>query len=80
MPDSTETEYGGKVQKNRVQPIIPTGEHGLSHEPTAAEQVMLTYTTADETGASDPDDGEAFAGLVPEEERLAELKQQGLIK
>lgn len=26
---------------------------------------MLAYTTGDPTGATDPDDGEAFAGLLP---------------
>jgi len=71
MPDTSETEYGGKVQRNRVQPP--------PHEPTASEQIMLTYTTADDSGATDPDDGEAFKGLVPEEERIAELKSQGLL-
>lgn len=79
MPDTSETEYGGKVQKNRVQPTTPTGDHGFSHTPTPSEELMLGYTTGDTSGASDPDSGEAFAGLLPEEERLAELRQQGLI-
>jgi hypothetical protein len=51
----------------------------MSHTPTPSEEAMLLYTTGDGSGLSDPDEGEAFAGLLPEEERLAELKQAGLI-
>lgn len=51
------TEFGGSPQRNRVQPP--------PHEPTASEQLMLGYTTGDESGESPPDNGEAFDGLLP---------------
>lgn len=68
MPDKlAPSEFGGKAQRNRVQPpVTPDGRAG--HTPTASEQVMLTYTTGDPTGVSDPDNGEAFSGLLPIEQ------------
>lgn len=68
MPDKfAPSEFGGKVQKNRVQPSVnPVGRPG--HIPTPSEEAMLTYTTGDPTGLSDPDNGEAFTGLLPYEE------------
>lgn len=68
MPDPYKpSEFGGKVRKNRVQP--------LPHIPTASEAVMLGYTTGDASGVSDPDGGEAFNGLLPEHIQR-ELRQQ----
>lgn len=67
MPDALPpSEFGGKVRLNRTQPS--------PHEVTPSERLMLTYTTGDETGNSDPDDGEAFSGLLPLDEQ-AELRQ-----
>ena len=58
MPgDGPPSELGGKVMRNRVQPP--------PHEPTSSERLMLGYTTGDETGATGPDGGVAFAGLLP---------------
>ncbi len=36
---------------------------------------MLLYTTGDPSGLSDPDKGEAFAGLLPAK-RQRELREQ----
>jgi hypothetical protein len=52
---SDDTEFGGKVQRNGVQPP--------PHVPTANERLSLTYRTGDPSGRTDPDDGEIFAGL-----------------
>lgn len=41
--------------------MTPQGKAG--HVPTPSEELMLTYTTGDPTGLSDPDDGQAFTGL-----------------
>lgn len=67
MPDKfAPSEFGGKVGKNRIQPrVAPNGRPG--HEPTPGEELMLSYTTGDASGNSDPDNGEAFAGLLPVE-------------
>ena len=55
------SEFGGRQQVNRVQPP--------PHEPTASERLMLVYTTGDESGALAPDKGEAFNGLIANEQR-----------
>jgi hypothetical protein len=61
MPPS---EFGGKQQKNRVQPRInPAGKRG--HTPDPSEELMLSYTTGYTDGLHDPDAGEAFEGLLP---------------
>lgn len=74
MPAS---EFGGKQQKNRVQPgITPNGDPG--HTPTASEEMMLTYTTGDPSGLSDPDGGAAWNGLLPADEQAQKLIDQGL--
>lgn len=59
MPDSLgpPSEFGGKVQRNRVQPP--------PHIPTPSERMMLLYTTGSESGTQDPDGGESFSGLLP---------------
>ena len=64
MPDSLgpASEFGGKIQKNRVMPpVTPLGAAG--HVPTSAERQMLTYTTGGEDSTRDPDDGEAWQGV-----------------
>jgi hypothetical protein len=69
------SEFGGKPQLNRVQPsTTPAGTKG--HAPDPSERLMLVYTTGDESGLSDPDGGEAFAGLLPLEEALKLLPEQ----
>lgn len=54
------SEFGGKIQRNNVQPP--------PHEPTESERLSLMYRTGDESGQSMPDGGEAFNGLVSEDE------------
>lgn len=75
VPDKfAPSEFGGKAGKNRVQPsVAPNGRPG--HTPTPSEEVMLTYTTGDPTGLSDPDNGEAFSGLLPLNEALELLPE-----
>lgn len=73
MPDPyPPSEFGGKGRRNRTQPA--------PHEPTASEKLMLTYTTGDDTGESNPDGGEVFAGLLPEAEQRALRQQAGDLK
>lgn len=54
--------------RNGVQPS--------PHIPDPSERLMLAYTTGDDSGLSDPDDGLAFAGMIDEsaqrEARVAE--------
>ncbi len=61
------SEFGGKVNSRRIQPA--------PHVPTPSEELMLTYTTGDPTGASAPDGGDAFNGLLPLK-RQRELREQ----
>jgi len=77
MPDAlSPSEFGGKVQKNRVQPPVrPDGKPG--HSPTPSEQLMLVYTTGTEDGAALPDDGEAFNGVLPLNEQIVLQKKRG---
>lgn len=60
------TEYGGKVQRNTIQPpVTPRGHKGHT-ELTNDERLRLIYMTGqDEDTTRDPDGGEAFSGLLP---------------
>jgi hypothetical protein len=69
MPDKfPPSEFGGKGQRNTIQPpVTPRGHAG--HSPTESERLRLQYLTGqDEDSTRDPDGGEAFTGLLPEEE------------
>jgi len=72
MPDKAgpPSEFGGRVQPNRVQPP--------PHVPTQSERMMLLYTTGDESGQLNPDNGESFAGLLPLEEAKAAAIARGV--
>lgn len=74
MPDAlgSASEFGGKVQRNRVQPA--------PHVPDESERMMLVYTTGDDSGKTDPDNGETFAGLLPEEKVIALREPTGVFK
>lgn len=75
MPDALgkPSEFGGKVQPNRVQPP--------PHVPTPSERLMLMYTTGDESGTLPPDpNGDVFAGFLPEEQQRAIAEASGLLK
>jgi hypothetical protein len=41
---------------------------------------MLLYTTGDDSGLSNPDDGEAFAGMLPYEEQYALRLNEGVLE
>lgn len=72
MPDALgpASEFGGKVQRNRVQPP--------PHVPTPSERLMLMYTTGDESGLTDPDpNNDVFLGFLPEEEQRALRQAEG---
>lgn len=74
MPDPyPPSELGGKTQRNGIQPpITPTGHKG--HSPTPAERLrLLSLTGQDEDSTKDPDTGEAFTGMAPLDEVLADL-------
>lgn len=74
MPDQgAASEFGGAIRDRRR--IYP-----LPHQPTAAEKLMLVYTTGDETGALQPDNGEAFNGLNPEEVQRALRESEGVME
>ena len=72
MPDSLgkPSEFGGRVQRNRVQPP--------PHVPTPSERLMLMYTTGDESGLVEPDpNGDVFAGFLPEVQQRAIRAAEG---
>lgn len=74
MPDALgpASEFGGKVQKNRVQPP--------PHVPSPSERLMLLYTTGDESGRSNPDpNSDIMMGLLPEDEQRAIRKAEGVL-
>ncbi len=74
MPDALgpASEFGGKVQRNRVQPP--------PHVPTPSERLMLMYTTGDESGLTDPDPANVvFTGFLPELEQRAAMQAAGLL-
>lgn len=74
MPDDLgpASEFGGKVQKNRVQPI--------PHVPTPSERLMLLYTTGDESGLTNPDpNGDVMDGLLPEEVQRGLRESEGVL-
>lgn len=60
------TEYGGKVQRNTIQPpVTPRGNKGHT-ELTNDELLRLGYLTGQTIDTTrNPDEGEAFAGLLP---------------
>lgn len=63
------SEYGGKVQRNTIQPpVTPRGHKGHT-QLTNDELLRLTYLTGQTIDTTrNPDGGEAFAGLLPLEE------------
>lgn len=74
MPDSLgkASEFGGKVQKNRVQPP--------PHSPTPSERLMLLYTTGDESGLTDPaKHSEPMEGLLPADVQRAIREGEGVL-
>lgn len=81
MPDRMPpSEYGGRVQRNTIQPpISPSGMKG--HSPDAAEKLRLQYMTGqDEDSTVDHDNGEAFSGILPLDEALEAMPQPALFK
>lgn len=63
------TEYGGKVQRNTIQPpVTPRGHKGHT-ELTNDELLRLGYLTGQTIDTTRvPDNGEAFRGLLLESE------------
>lgn len=56
------TEFGGKVQKNGIQPR-KTPINGEGHEPSASEKLRLIYTTGQDADSTlTPDGGVSFHG------------------
>lgn len=71
MPDPyPPSEFGGKTGPNGFQPVPP-------HVMTASEKLRALYTTGDESGQSSLDDGDAFTGMLPEDEQRAIRAAQG---
>jgi len=66
------SEYGGRAQKNGVQPP--------PHIPTPSERLSLLYRTGDESGISDADTGEVFSGLRSAETQRAIREAEGLFE
>ena len=74
MPDSVgpASEFGGKVQKNGVQPP--------PHVPTAAERLSLMYRTGSESGLYDADpNGDIWNGLRDEATQRAVRQAEGVL-
>lgn len=63
------SEFGGKNQRNTIQPpVTPRGHKGHT-DLTNDELLRLTYLTGQtEDTTRNPDGGEAFGGLLPLEE------------
>lgn len=74
------SEFGGSPQRNGIQPpITPLGTPG--HLPTASEELGLFYMTGQiEDSTRNRDNGEAFTGLIPEEEQLAKRVAEGVME
>jgi hypothetical protein len=60
------SEFGGKGQRNTIQPpVTPRGHKGHT-ALTSDELLRLGYLTGQEIDTTiDPDSGEAFGGLLP---------------
>lgn len=70
MPAS---EFGGNgVNKAGVFPA--------PHVPTPSERLSLLYRTGDESGLTDPDDGEVWTGLRTVETQTAIRKAEGVLE
>lgn len=50
------------------------------HVPTPSERLSLLYRTGDESGVTDPDEGEVFAGLRSAETQRALREAEGLFE
>lgn len=62
----TPSEYGGKVQRNTIQPPVTPRGHAGHTELTNDELLRLSYLTGQtEDTTMPPDTGEAFTGLLP---------------
>lgn len=69
MPTS---EYGGSDTKTGVQPS--------PHVPTPSERLSLLYRTGDESGLTDPDNGEVFSGLRTEATQRQLRQAEGVLE
>lgn len=72
------SEFGGKSQKNTIQPpITPRG--GRGHTPTPSEEMHLLYATGQTVDSTrPPDTGEAMTGILPLREAKAAMPQPTL--
>lgn len=69
MPTS---EFGGDDTRTGVQPS--------PHVPTPSERLSLLYRTGDESGLTDPDNGEVFSGIRTMETQTALRKAEGVLE
>jgi hypothetical protein len=70
MPES---EFGGN-------PNSRTGVQPSPHIPTPSERLSLLYRTGDESGLTDPDDGEVWLGLLSEPTQRAARQAEGVLE
>lgn len=72
------SEFGGKPQRNGIQPpLTPQGKHG--HSLTVSERLRMIYTTGQDADSTrDRDGGEAFTGILPLAEQLAVMPKPEL--
>lgn len=67
------SEFGGTgVQRNGVFPP--------PHVPDPSERLSLLYRTGDESGLTDPDDGEVFSGLRSAATQTSVRKAEGVLE
>jgi len=71
MAGSASEFEGTGVQKNGVFPP--------PHIPTPSERLSLLYRTGDESGSTDPDNGEVWNGLVSEQTQTARRQAEGVL-
>lgn len=74
MAEMPASEFGGKVQKNTIQPpVTPLGHPGHT-DLDAAEKLRLQYLTGqpgdmEQDSTRPPDNGEAFTGILTRAEQ-----------
>ena len=70
------TEFGGRQQRNTIQPpVTPAGTPGHI-ELLPEEQLRLTYLTGQtEDTTRNPDGSEAMTGLLPLDEAIAAMPE-----
>jgi hypothetical protein len=73
------SEFGGRQQRNTIQPpVTPAGTPGHT-QLTADEKLRLDYLTGQHDDTTrNPDNGEAFEGILPLADQLERMPRPPL--